>query len=405
MIQEKVGLIPRYNWDYRFPDLIQALGGIIANDVHSERTLEKIYGQKPIFTTSGRASLYVILKSLNLPVGSYVGVPLFCCPVVFDAVRQANLIPKFIDIELDDYNISTSDLNEKKASLSAVIAVHMFGHPADMDSISKVCQEIPIIEDCAQSLFSKYKGRYTGFESTASFYSFRSGKYISAGEGSAIFCSDSSLQSAIKNTVEHFEEWSLLKEISHCSATFMKSFFYQKPWYGLFGSPLGRMLDKRLNLTAKNGFECKQISKGDSAIIGGRIVGFIEKVNRQRENALVLLNKIRIEETVLPIEKEGCLSNYYQFAIRFRDCDQRDFVAEYLLKSGIDSAKYLDEVVDLARDRYGYSGDCPNAELASKTVLVIPHHYTLSGKELNYIADTLNEVDRQLAKSKAKEGE
>ena len=49
MIQEKVGLIPRYNWDYRFPDLIQALGGIIANDVHSERTLEKIYGQKTFY--------------------------------------------------------------------------------------------------------------------------------------------------------------------------------------------------------------------------------------------------------------------------------------------------------------------------------------------------------------------
>jgi dTDP-4-amino-4,6-dideoxygalactose transaminase len=196
-----------------------------------------------------------------------------------------------------------------------------------------------------------------------------------------------------------FEEWSILQEISHCSATFMKSFFYQKPWYGLFGSPIGRMLDKRLNLTAKNGFECRQISKGDSAIIGRRIEGFIKEVNKQRENALALLTKIRIEEAILPIEKEGCFSNYYQFAIRFPGQTQRDLVAEYLLRSGIDSAKYLDEVADLARDRYGYSGDCPNAELASKTALVIPHHYTLSDKELNYIADTLNEAGRQLAKS------
>jgi dTDP-4-amino-4,6-dideoxygalactose transaminase len=300
---------------------------------------------------------------------------------------------------LADYNVSAADLEKKSKRLSAVVVVHMFGHPADMDSISKVCGDVPIIEDCAQSLFSMYKGRYTGFESTASFYSFRSGKYISAGEGSAIFCSNSSLQSAIKDLVKGFEEWSVLQEISHCSATFVKSSFYQKPWYGLFASTIGRMLDKRLNLTAKTGFKCRQISKGDSTTIGRRIEGFVKKVNRQRENALALLRKIRIAEAVLPIEKEGCFSNYYQFAVRFPDRNQRDFVAEYLLRSGIDSAKYLDEVVDLARDRYGYSGDCPNAELASKAVLAVPHYYSLSEEELNYLADTLNEAGTQLAKS------
>ena len=399
MIHEKIGLIPRYNWDYRLFDLSKALPAAFRDGLDLAGTFERIFGQRPILTTSGRASLYAILKSLNLVEGSYVGVPLFCCPVVFDAIEQAGLVPKFIDINLADYNVSAADLEKKSNHLSAVVVVHMFGHPADMDLISKVCGDIPIVEDCAQSLFSKYKGRYTGFESTASFYSFRSGKYISAGEGSAIFCSDSSLQSAIKDLVEGFEEWSVLQEISHCSATFMKSFFYQKPWYGLFGSPIGRMLDKNLNLTAKNGFECRQISRCDSAIIGRRIEGFIKEVNKQRENALALLRKIRIEEAILPIEREGCFSNYYQFAIRFPGQNQRDFVAEYLLKSGIDSAKYLDDVVDLARNRYGYTGDCPNAELSSKTVLVIPHHYTLSDKELNYIADTLNGAGRQFAKS------
>jgi dTDP-4-amino-4,6-dideoxygalactose transaminase len=399
MIHEKINLIPRYNWDYRLFDLSKALPAVFRDGLDLAGTFERIFGQRPILTTSGRASLYAILKSLNLPEGSYVGVPLFCCPVVFDAIEQAGLVPKFIDINLADYNVSAADLEKKSNHLSAVVVVHMFGHPADMDLISKVCGDIPIVEDCAQSLFSKYKGRYTGFESTASFFSFRSGKYISAGEGSAIFCSDSSLQSAIRDLVERFEEWGVLQEISHCSATFMKSFFYQKPWYGLFGSPIGRMLDKRLNLTAKTGFILKQISKCDSQTIDRRINTFLEKINKQRQNALVLLRKIRIEQAILPIEKEDCISNYYQFAIRFRDSDQRNILAEYLLKSGIDSAKYLDDVVDLTRNRYGYTGDCPNAELSSKTVLVIPHHYTLSDKELNYIAGTLNEAGGQLAGS------
>lgn len=170
MIREKIGLIPRYNWDYGASDFTKAMRGIFAAPSDASRVIERVFGQKPILTTSGRASLYVILKSLNLPEGSGVGVPLFCCPVVFDAIKQANLDPKFVDIELDDYSLSASDLEKKKNSLSAVIVVHMFGHPADMDSISEVCKDIPIIEDCAQSLFSRYKGNYTGFQSTASFF-------------------------------------------------------------------------------------------------------------------------------------------------------------------------------------------------------------------------------------------
>ena len=78
-------------------------------------------------------------------------------------------------------------LEKKREDLAALIVVHMFGHPAHMDEIRKVAAGIPIIEDCAHSLFSKYKGTYTGLLSTASFFSFRSGKYVSAGEAARFY--------------------------------------------------------------------------------------------------------------------------------------------------------------------------------------------------------------------------
>ena len=396
MIQEKIGLIPRYNWDYRLSDLTQALKGIITDKLNLEGPIERIYGQRPIFTTSGRTSLYLILKSLKLPEKSYVGVPLFCCPVVFDAIVQANLIPKFVDIDSDDYNLSVSDLNEKKESLSAVVVVHMFGHPADMDSISKVCKEIPIIEDCAQSLFSRYKGNYTGFQSTASFFSFRSGKYISAGEGSAIFCNNSMLRDSIAGISKTLEEWNFFQEIFHCMATYIKSTLYHRPWYGTLGYPIGRLLDRKLNLTAKNGFILRRISKADLKILDDRIGAFSSRIDQQRQNALYYLEKLKIKNASLPFEKEGCFSNYYQFAIRFKDTTQRDFVADYLMKHGIDSAKYLDDIIDVAKETYGYIGDCPNAELCSKTVLVIPHYYNLSYQDMDHILNTLNDSDKLL---------
>jgi dTDP-4-amino-4,6-dideoxygalactose transaminase len=301
-------------------------------------------------------------------------------------------VPRFIDITLEDYGLSSEDLGRKVGSLSAVVAVHMFGHAVDMDSISSVSGAMPIIEDCAQSLFSKYKGQYTGFLSEVSFFSFRSGKYISAGEGSAIFARDRSLDEAIRNRVNTLKEPSFSQEILHPLSTYVKSTLYKRPWYGTIGLPVGTRIDHKLNLTSKTGFSSGKIAKTDLRIINERIETFFQRVQRQKENSLYLLEKLKMKDVVLLHEKEKCWSNYYQFVIRFEHQKQRDAIADFLFDRGIDTAKYLDEVVGVATENYNYRGDCPNAELCSKTVLIIPNHYTLSGKDLDYIVNCVNEA-------------
>ena len=86
-----------------------------------------------------------------------MGVPLFCCSVVFNAIFQAGLSPCFLDSNINDYNISVEDLRKKRADLAAVVAVHMFGNPCDMDAIIAVADTIPVIEDCAQSFLVPIK--------------------------------------------------------------------------------------------------------------------------------------------------------------------------------------------------------------------------------------------------------
>jgi dTDP-4-amino-4,6-dideoxygalactose transaminase len=390
MYKPKIGLIPRYNWDFGFSDFVKAFSAAFNATPESCEVWERMFDHTPILTTSGRASLYAILKSLNLPPGSRVGVPLFCCPVVFEVVAQANLLATFIDINQQDYNISAQDLRKKRDSLAAVIVVHMFGHPADMDSISAASGDMPVIEDCAQSLFSTYKGKNTGFLSTASFFSFRSGKYISSGEGSAIFTKNPHLHAAISRLVQGFEDWRFFQEITHCTATYVKSTFYKRPWYGFVGYPLGMTLDKKLNLTAKSGLNLKKIAKSDRAILNDRIQNFRSRVEKQRENSLLFLKKTRLRNASLPRERNGCQSNYYQFAIRFENEKQRNLMADYLYTRGIDTAKYLDEVIDTVSEQFDYKGDCPIAEHCSKTTLIIPNHYTLSDRTLDYIVKTLN---------------
>jgi len=392
-LRDRAGMIPRNNWDYGWRTLFGALEGI-RQGVTRAPHVEDVFQQPPIWTKSGRASLYAILKSLNLPPGAQIGVPLFCCSVVFNAIHQAGLTPRFIDSDLDDCNLSIEDLHRKYAGLAAIIAVHMFGHPCDMDAIVATADGLPVIEDCAQSLFSTYKGRLTGLLSTASFFSFRCGKYISAGEGSAVFCRDPYLHSRIQQTVSSFDKWSIPSMVADSLMTFAKATLYHRPWYGLLGHPIGMRLDAKLNLTAKDGFTTSRIAASHLALVDRRIPCFQESISIQREHAHRLLKALEPGSFGLPSEDSRGSTNWFQFALRLRSKDQRDTMAAYLFSQGIDTAKYLDGIADEARSAYGYQGDCPNAELLSKTVLLVPIHYTLSVSDIEHIARCINSGSR-----------
>lgn len=390
-LHQKITLIPRNNWDYGFRALFCSLAGSRNNSANSQN-IEEIYQTHPIWTNSGRTSLYAILKALELPSGAKVGVPLYCCSVVFNSICQAGLSPCFLDSNINDCNISVEDLCKKHADLAAVVATHMFGNPCDIDAINTISDGVPVIEDCAHSIFSTYKGKLTGLLSTASFFSFRCGKYISAGEGSTIFCKDLELQEKIEQIINSFESSSNLKMLFHSCLTFGKAIMYNRPWYGLIGYPIGMRLDKKLNLTAKDGFEPGKIATTCHAIIEARVASYQEKINTQREHAHILLNTLKPHNFSIPSISNGCTSNWYQFALRFQSTDQRDTMADYLLCHGIDTSKYLDDISNEAHVNYGYQyGDCPNAELLSKTVLLVPIHYTLQMRDIENIARSINE--------------
>jgi dTDP-4-amino-4,6-dideoxygalactose transaminase len=394
ILRNKVlGLIPRNNWDYGLRELVLATSTTLSGSQGQAVELSPALGPEPVATGSGRASLYAILRALDLPKAARVGVPLFCCSVVFDAIQRAGFEPEFIDIDLDDFNLSANGLARKRDRLAAVVVVHMFGNPADMDAIRKATAGLPIIEDCAQALFSSYKGRPVGLLSEASFFSFRTGKYVSAGEGSVILCRDAALRDRIKAVVNRFGWASKGAMFLQYLATYAKAILYRRPWYGLLGYPIGKALDRKLNLTAKDGFEARLLAPGHRRIIEERLKDFAKKVDLQRQNALYVQTRMSILGARLPTQKEGCVSNWFQFPLRFQTEAQRNAAADYLISRGIDCAKYLDGIANEARARYGYTGDCLNAELCSKTVLCVPIYYTLTRRDLDHIVSSLNALD------------
>lgn len=387
---EKSRLIPRNNWDYNCIDMLRALYALLAKRTSDTPNTRSIFKRQPIWTVSGRTSLYTILKALNLPKGSKVGVPLFCCPVVFHAIKEAGHVPCFIDSNSDECNISIDDLRKKRGGLSTIVIVHMFGNSCDMDAINSVANGIPVIEDCAHSLFSTYKNKLTGTLSTASFFSFRCGKYLSVGEASIILSNDDLFLKKIESIVSSFPKPSLLQSINHCISTYIKALFYNKPLYGIIGYPLGSILDKKINLTAKDGFELSLPAESDKQLAESRISHFLSKINNQRRHARMLLEGIKPDGFIIPSSDHEDQCNRYLFPLLFNEPSQRDVIAEHLFKCGIDTSKYLDEVTATAKKEFNYTGDCPHAEHASKTTLLVPIHYRLDENDINHIIQGIN---------------
>jgi len=106
-------LIPRFNLDYGFSDFCYGVKSILGSDDFNLGPLESIFGKRNfLFTNYGRSSLYVILRALNLPKGSKIGVPLYSCTVVFDAIVNAGYVPCFIEID-DNYTVDPVGFKRK----------------------------------------------------------------------------------------------------------------------------------------------------------------------------------------------------------------------------------------------------------------------------------------------------
>ena len=385
-------LIPRFNKDYNFNDFICSLRSVAEINTIKLIPLHHIFGDTNFFfTNTGRTSLYVILRALNLPKGSKVGVPLYSCTVVFDAIIKAGCVPAFIDIDLDNYTLDPEDLAEKISNLSAVIVIHTFGRPAEMNQIKKVAGDVPVIEDCAHSLLSEYKGMTTGTIGTASFFSLS--KYISAGDGGMIVLNERGLKDRFQMEIDLLSKPPILSEVKHAVFTCMLSMLCHKPLYGIFTFPIGSHIVDKVDVVGNKGFKtAEKIRNGDFSIFLRKSETFREKVELQRKNSHALLKRLKDTSLILPYEKEDTYCNYYLFPIRFDNKRERDVAHMDLRVMGVDTAKLWSMTPLTARQMYGYIGDCPNTEILADTILTIPNHYTLANRELLKIGDAVNKI-------------
>jgi len=158
-----------------------------------------------VAVSSGTAALHLTLLALGLKRGDEVIIPSYVCTALWHAVRYTGATPVLADIEGDTFNLSALDvLPRLTKNTKAVILPHMFGQAADLDDLVKL--GIPIIEDCAQSLGSYYRGQPTGTFGTAAIFSFYATKVIAAGEGGMVVSRDGNLIDRIRDMRDYDEK-------------------------------------------------------------------------------------------------------------------------------------------------------------------------------------------------------
>lgn len=158
------------------------------NVTEFEKELSEYVGIKEAAAlSSGTAAIHMALKAAGVGEGDIVFCPSLTFSATANPIIYLKAIPVFIDSDDETWNMSPEALKKAfdKYTPKAVIIVHLYGLSADMDKLMEICNQhqVPIIEDAAESLGTKYKGKYTGTFGDFGIFSFNGNKIITTSGG------------------------------------------------------------------------------------------------------------------------------------------------------------------------------------------------------------------------------
>jgi perosamine synthetase len=146
--------------------------------------------------SNGTVALHLALLALGIGPGDEVIVPTLTYIASVNAIAYTGATPVFVDSLRETWQIDPDDILKKiTGKTKAVMAVHLYGHPCEMDEIVQICNEnnLFLIEDCAEAIGSKYKGKHVGTFGDISTFSFFGNKTITTGEGGMVVTNDATL--------------------------------------------------------------------------------------------------------------------------------------------------------------------------------------------------------------------
>lgn len=319
-----------------------------------------------VSVTSGTTALHLAVASININPGDEVLLSTGTNIATALAVVHNRCIPVPIDSEEITWNLDL-DLIEQYITTKtrAIIPVHLFGHPVDMDKLMQIAGKynLVVIEDCAESHGAQYRGQRTGSIGDIGCFSFYANKIITTGEGGMV----------VTNNQEIAESLRKLRNMGVTDKRFQHD-----------------VLAYNFRMTGyQAAMGLAQLQKIDSIIAEKRRVA-----NTYRK----LLCDIPAIQ--LPHEEPWAFSVYWMFAIVIKPefGISRDELVTRLLERGIETREFfypMDQQPCL-REITGFRDiTCPVAYKLWETGLYLPSSPTLSDKKIEFITETIREIQDQ----------
>jgi perosamine synthetase len=318
---------------------------------------------------SGTSALLAALIAADVKIGDEVLLPSFTFVATANSILAAGAKPVFVDVNKYDYTIDVSDLKAKITKKTrAIIPVHLYGHPSDMDEIAEVAEtkSISIIEDACQSLGSTYNNRQTGTFGIMGCFSFYASKVLTSGEGGAVVTNDDSIADKLKMIRNH----------------------------GMVEGYDTRILGLNLRLP--------EMSAAIAKTQMGKLREMLGLRRRNAEMLTTLISDVANENgIILPRESQSKRFNWYLYTIAITKDNLRDKIQKKMtLNDKIGATVYYDPPVHKTPyyERIMASGTgpqrssvmgLPNTEWASKHVLSLPIHPMVTQEGLERVANSL----------------
>jgi perosamine synthetase len=183
------------------------LGGVKIREF--EEKFAKFIGTKyAVSFNSATSALHAAVVATEVQPGEEVIVPPYTFTSTATCVLMQNAIPIFADVQKDIFCIDPKSIRTRITPLTkAIIPVHLFGHPAEMDEILEIAKthNLKIIEDCAQAIGAKYKGKNVGTIGDCGIFSFQETKSLSTGEGGMLVTDDDKIMEVARLVRNHGE--------------------------------------------------------------------------------------------------------------------------------------------------------------------------------------------------------
>lgn len=310
---------------------------------------------------NGTDSIELLLRALDLGPGDKVAVPSHTAVASVSAIQRAGTTPVFIDIDEETFTLDPVALEEALTSVGgetirAVLAVHLYGHPCDMDRLEGLCAEhgCVLLEDCAQAHGALHRGRRVGSIGRGASFSFYPTKNLGAiGDGGAVTTSDAGLADRVR-----------------C--------LRQYGW-------------RERYISAETGINSR-LDELQAAILQVKLPD-LERSLAVRRRLAALYGQLLSEcpQVKQPRTRDHCEHAWHLYVIR---CEHRDELLRHLNARGIPAAQHYPAAVHQQPAYEGIaarSAPLPRTEQAVHEILTLPLHPYLSEEAIAVTAQAVRE--------------